>query len=128
MSEIDRNRGGAYTDAMGRIPEAVASMLAEYRSRLERRFGVRLEALRLFGSVARGDSHDESDADLAVIVKNLSEDERVAAMDDAFFSWLDTGRRGPMPSALVWSETEFAALRNAELRIAEEIEREGIAV
>jgi predicted nucleotidyltransferase len=110
-----------------RIPHDLAPLLAAYRSRLESRFGDRLLSLRLFGSRARGDHEPDSDADVAVVVRDLTDDERAEAIDLAFAAWLAAGRPPALLAPLVWSEAEQADRLAAERRIALDIEREGIA-
>jgi uncharacterized protein len=113
---------------VGTIPEALRPSLAEYRDLLVRRFGDRLISLSLFGSRARGDASPDSDVDVAVIVRDLDEAERVEAIDLAFDAWARMGRVGPPLSPLVWSDRQAADYRRRERRLALDIEREGIAV
>lgn len=42
----------------------------EYKSSLQKIYGKRLAEVILFGSFARGENHDESDLDFAIILKN----------------------------------------------------------
>jgi predicted nucleotidyltransferase len=50
------------------IPSELHATLQAYRRLLERAFGARLRAMRLFGSRARGDADVDSDTDVSVIV------------------------------------------------------------
>ncbi len=51
-------------------PEDVQKALADYAAAVRSRYGARLEAVVLFGSRARGDMRPDSDADVAVIIKD----------------------------------------------------------
>ena len=50
---------------------------------LNRIIGDKLDCVILYGSVARGDDRDESDVDIAFVVKTCLNDE----MKNAFFHW-----------------------------------------
>lgn len=113
---------------MARVPPSLEPVLSRYRELLAERFGPRLLSVRLFGSRARGDAEPDSDVDLAVVIRGLTEAERTEAMDRAFEAWRAVGRDGPLLAALVWSEDEHAQRLARERRIALDIEREGIPV
>ena len=61
---------------MRTLPGAVSETLERFRSSLDERFGSRLRELRLFGSWARGEEHEDSDLDVLVIVDALTPEER----------------------------------------------------
>ncbi len=48
----------------------VQQIATEFKAKLEKLYGDELAELILFGSHARGDFHDESDIDFAVVLKN----------------------------------------------------------
>ncbi|WP_435357581.1 nucleotidyltransferase domain-containing protein [Emticicia sp. SJ17W-69] len=48
----------------------VQQIATEFKAELEKLYGDELADLILFGSHARGDFHDESDIDFAVVLKN----------------------------------------------------------
>jgi predicted nucleotidyltransferase len=102
------------------------SSLKEYRRLLERAFGPRLRSLRLFGSRARGDADVDSDADVLVVVDQLTEAERLVVVELAFDAWRNAGGDGPVIAPLPWSAAEQDARRKAERRIALDIDREGL--
>lgn len=50
------------------IPDGVRAALADYKETLQRTFGERLHRAVLFGSFARGVTHDDSDVDVLVLL------------------------------------------------------------
>jgi predicted nucleotidyltransferase len=48
-------------------------ILAKFRAALNEMYGERLERVLLYGSQARGDAHADSDYDVAVFLKDLSD-------------------------------------------------------
>jgi predicted nucleotidyltransferase len=77
-----------------KIPDPITeAALGAFRSRLEERYGADLRRLVLFGSRARGDHRDDSDADVAVFLQSVAYPV-AAQMDmatDAYAVFLDTG-------------------------------------
>jgi uncharacterized protein len=71
--------GSVLTEAAA--PEPILAALRDFRSGLHRRFGDRLRELRLFGSRARGDARQESDADVLVVLDEVSRPDFVTVMD-----------------------------------------------
>jgi uncharacterized protein len=111
----------------GKLPKAVVEAAGAYRGFLWERFGDRLLDVRVFGSNARGDADDDSDVDIAVIIRDLSESDRTEAIDLAFRAWkLDPSPR--ILSPLVWSEAELEDRIRTERRIAYDILTDGIQV
>ena len=99
--------------------------LKDLKESLRRLLGDRLLKIVLFGSRARGDSDQDSDYDVAVIVRGLTIElkhqilDRVAEIELEYLTPL---------SILVLSEVEFERLKAKERRIALDIEREGIPI
>ncbi|HEX3984661.1 MAG TPA: nucleotidyltransferase domain-containing protein [Acidisoma sp.] len=55
-------------------PAAVADpILKRFRAALDELYGDRIERVVLFGSRARGDAHEDSDYDVAVFLKDLTD-------------------------------------------------------
>ena len=52
--------------------QIVQQIAKEFKGKLEKLYGDELADLILFGSHARGDFHEESDIDFAVVLKNPS--------------------------------------------------------
>ncbi|MDP2755765.1 MAG: nucleotidyltransferase domain-containing protein [Nitrospirota bacterium] len=98
-------------------------ILIELKNTLKEFLGDRMTKLILYGSRARGDYDDESDIDVAIIVRGLTRElknqilDMVADIEIKYFMPLST---------LVISEDDFELLKKRERRIALDIEREGI--
>jgi predicted nucleotidyltransferase len=96
--------------------------LRELKDSLKEFLGDRIR-LVLYGSRVRGDYVNESDIDIAVIVRNLNRELKNQILDkiaDVELKYLT-----PL-STLVLSEDDFTSLKNRERRIAMDIEKEGI--
>lgn len=124
--------GGKYPSGMGRararsIPTPVREALSRYRQKLEARFPGRLADLRLHGSYARGDFHDQSDVDVLVLVRDLHfpEDREAASLAFDVENEIDFALA---ISPLVRSPEGYRELIDRERLIALDIERDGIAV
>lgn len=92
--------------------------LTAFAARVRERFGARLAELRLFGSRARGEGHEESDLDLLVLVDGLTREERREVLDLAFDVGLASGL---MLSPLAQDSQQW----RRDLPLAVAIEREG---
>lgn len=96
-----------------------------FKERLAGRFGARLETVKLYGSYARGDQHEESDMDVLALVRGLTHDEKVEAIGIGTEVSLETGA---WLAPLVMDPVAFDKLRQLEARLALDIDREGIAL
>lgn len=107
-----------------------ATLLAGERAALQdlvhfvrERFGSRVRDLRLFGSRARGEGHEESDVDVLVVIDDLTNDERMVI-------WHYTGRlldaHDVTVGAFVLPTGRWQELCTRERLIAREIQRDGI--
>jgi predicted nucleotidyltransferase len=100
-----------------------ATAIHEFISAAREMLGPVLKAVRLFGSRARGEGHEYSDLDLALIVETGARARRHEIYDLAF----DIGlAHGVALAPLVLEEQRLEVLRQRERRIACEIEVEGI--
>jgi len=98
-----------------------------FKARLQADLGERLAEVRVYGSRARGDSRPDSDLDLCVLVED---DEhqltgQVARLAYEVYAELE------LPFVLspyVVSRRHFELLLARELRLAQDILREGVAV
>lgn len=108
-----------------RLPPAIRLALTEYAERLRGVFGQRVVELRLFGSYARGEAHEDSDVDVLVVIDDLTDLEIGAVAGEAAPIIQSTGlplAPLPMPSA------QLASLRQQGRALAGALDREGIAL
>ena len=107
------------------LTKAEKKAVAEIKRRVLMLVGDRLKGFSLFGSKARGDSDDQSDVDLAILIDELSQTEKrkiIGLVADC------EGRYLVVVSPLILSMTSFDGLKTRERRIALNIELEGIAL
>lgn len=97
--------------------------LKELKQSLENLLGPHAFRMVLFGSRARGDYSDESDVDVAILVRRLTREMKHRILDKV--AEIELEYLLPI-SVLVFSEDEFDHLKYRERRIAIDIEREGI--
>jgi len=98
-------------------------ILRDLKKNLEHLLGDRLVNILLFGSRARGDFSDESDIDVAIIVRELTQKLKDKILDEV--AQLELEYDMPI-SLLVFSEEDYHHLKKRERRIVLDIEREGI--
>lgn len=97
--------------------------IREFIARARDLLGADLRSARLFGSRARGEGHEESDLDIALLVSPEGRARRHALYDLAF----DVGlAHGVELAPLVLEERRFQELKDRERLIARDIEIEGI--
>jgi uncharacterized protein len=102
-----------------------AAAVRKFVARVRELLGTELRDVRLFGSRARGEGHEHSDIDLALIVAPGGRGRRYAVYDLAF----DVGLEHSVDLApLVLEEQQFEELKKRERLLALDIEREGIAL
>ncbi|MFN2543403.1 MAG: nucleotidyltransferase domain-containing protein [Actinomycetota bacterium] len=77
-------------EALSRLEPEERDWVRRFRDEARSVLGERLRDLRLFGSRARGEKHEESDIDLLVLVAALDDDTRTLLVDLAFSisTWL----------------------------------------
>lgn len=106
------------------IPVNVGRALEGLKRRLAARFGPAFIELRLFGSYARGEQHDESDVDVVLLfAEELDPDVVRALFDDVTQVEL---KEGLVISPKVWSVAQFRRMAEEEQQIALDIEEQGI--
>jgi predicted nucleotidyltransferase len=97
--------------------------IAELKEVLEKLLDNRLMIFNLYGSKAKGDYGNESDTDIAIIVRGLSKKQKkqifnvIADIEVKYFTPL---------SVLLLSDKDFESLKRKERRISLDIERDGI--
>lgn len=99
--------------------------LKELRESLKEFLGDHILRMMLFGSRARGDYGDDSDIDIAIIVRGLNRKLKHQILDKV--AEIELEYLMPL-SVLVLSEDEFNRLKKRERRIALDIDREGISL
>ncbi|HEY6213473.1 MAG TPA: nucleotidyltransferase domain-containing protein [Vicinamibacterales bacterium] len=106
------------------VPPLVKEHLDAFVGGLRSRFGARLRSVRLFGSYARGEAHEESDVDCLVLLDRVDRADDHAVTDLAADLTWQIG--GVVISPLTMSEEAFEAWKATERRTPLEIDREGI--
>jgi predicted nucleotidyltransferase len=71
----------ALEEVLARLKPEDRQGVEEFRDSVRRHFGPRLRDLRLFGSKARGDDHEESDIDVLVLLDGCESRDRDAVWD-----------------------------------------------
>jgi len=97
--------------------------LTDLKESLKDFLGDRLRRMILFGSMARGDFTEESDIDVAIIIRGLTRELKHQILDRV--AEVELKHLKPV-STLLLSEDEFNRLKRRERRIALDIEREGV--
>jgi predicted nucleotidyltransferase len=104
---------------------AIWQIAKEYKSVLHNLYGNELAELVLFGSYARGDQHDESDVDFAIVLH----DNHIRTADDRIkTSFIDSRlslKYGLMLSSLVIS---FHTKQTSMQGVYQDIRKEGIII
>jgi uncharacterized protein len=122
---VSRESGRCYNAAMpaprltGREMKAIRLL----KPRLTELLGERLQRIILFGSKARGDFDEDSDLDLAILVDDLDRQLKRQIIDVVAEVELELLT---VLSTLVMSTADFEQMKRREIRLAEDIEREGI--
>lgn len=98
-------------------------ILQELKESLKELCGDQILKMVLFGSRARGDFDEDSDIDIALIVRGLTPKLKDKILDNVAEFEL---RHDVVLSVLILSEEDFNRLKERERRIALDIEREGI--
>jgi predicted nucleotidyltransferase len=86
-----------------------------------------LRELVLFGSQARGDAAEESDADVLVVVDDLTEAERREVLDLSWYAGA-AGDEYVSIAPLAYSTAQVGDLRARERRLMREIARDGLVL
>lgn len=103
----------------------LAGILAEYAAALRERFGRSVVALRLFGSHARGEAHEDSDVDVAVVLDRVDWDTKRQVIDIATDISLKHGVR---ISPAIFDHETYEHWRSQERALVVDIESQGVPV
>lgn len=103
----------------------ISNALQELKTSLTARLGTSLVKLVMFGSRARGDYDDDSDIDIAIVIKGLDSKLKNEIID--LIADIEVEYLVPL-STLVLSQFDFDNLMKRERRIALDIDCEGIAL
>jgi predicted nucleotidyltransferase len=110
------------------MPDArTETALRAFRDRLQERYGTQLQGLTLFGSRARGDHREDSDADVAVFLQSVA-DPVAAQMDmasDAYAVFLDTDI---LIQPWAFGGTPDQAARDRAMDVLDKVRTEGITL
>lgn len=110
------------------MPDIISNIVYMFSVQARRLLGAKLSKIILYGSYARGDFRDNSDVDVMILVKDMTEDEiRVAEealCDIAFDIELE---RGIHISAILKDENQFESWENT-LPFYINVRREGVEI
>jgi uncharacterized protein len=122
---ISRGLGRWYNAPMPapRLTDQEMKAIGLLKNRLTELLGERLRRIVLFGSKARGDFDEDSDLDLAILVHDLDRQSKRQIIDVVAEVELELLT---VLSTLVMSTSDFERMKKREIRLAEDIEREGI--
>ena len=125
LGQLEHRTGSIMRTSSDVLPLEAASRLAEYRS-LVRQALPGVERMILFGSRARGLSHEDSDYDVAVLFRDLSDTRSVRRiLSDLAYDHVLSGffiRPIPLPSLYLDPADGHAT------ELAEDIARDGVEV
>ncbi len=103
--------------------EAVGVAVARYAEELRRRFGNAVLDVRLFGSFARAQAHEDSDVDVAVVLEQVDRRTRGEVIDLA----TDVGLPLDLHiSPTIFDRETWERWRRQERPLVMDIERDGV--
>jgi uncharacterized protein len=103
----------------------VQEALRRFRDDVRAAAGDNLVALRLFGSYARGEAHEDSDVDVAVVVRQATWADRRVILDVAADISLDLEL---CLSPTILPVEQYELWRRQDRALVRDIEREGVAL
>ncbi len=114
-------------DDLGLKPNERAA-LVELRDALRGQFGERLVKFVLFGSKARGESDEESDVDVLLVIRDFDKEKDLDEWNELEDRAFEIGRmrHGVAFNTIEYSQSEYEYERRREIPLITNIEREGI--
>lgn len=110
------------------MPDLISNIVYMFSAQARKLLGAKLSKIILYGSYARGDFRDNSDVDVMILVKDMTENEirlaEEALCDIAFDIELE---RGTHISAILKDETQFESWENT-LPFYINVRREGVEI
>lgn len=110
------------------MPDIISNIICDFAIQVRNLLGNKLSKIILYGSYARGDYQNNSDADIMILVKDMSNDEiRVVEetlCDFAFDMELETGLH---ISALIENEQHFESWERT-LPFFANVRKEGVVI
>jgi len=103
----------------------VQQIAKEYKAALQEIYGDDLAELILFGSYARGDQHEESDVDFAVVFRDQHRDSFDDGVKTTKLASRLSLKYGLMVSPLT---TNFQKKQSSMMGVYQEIRKEGIVI
>jgi predicted nucleotidyltransferase len=100
--------------------------LATFVDHLRQRYGDDLLRVRLFGSKARGDYHEESDFDLLIVLRMDHGDYRRHWNELVDLAWDIQLAYGMIISFILKDQTNYARMQRDKLLLARSIEQDGV--
>lgn len=100
--------------------------LAAFVEHLRQRYGDDLLRVRLFGSKARGDFHEESDFDLLIVLRMDHADYRRHWNELVDLAWDIQLTHGIIISFVLKDESNYARMQRDGLLLARNIEQDGV--
>ncbi len=100
--------------------------LATFVDRLRQRYGDDLLRVRLFGSKARGDFHEESDFDLLIVLRMDYGDYRRHWNELVDLAWDIQLAYSIIISFILKDQTNYARMQRDKLLLARSIEQDGV--
>ncbi len=106
-----------------RLTQNEQKVLEDFKKHLARKFGPRLVLLKLFGSKARGDFHQESDLDVIIVLKDLKEQDNnwISAL-----SWELSLKHNVFISEIIFSDSQWTMYQTKRFSLARNVKEEGI--
>lgn len=107
------------------MPAAVRNVLTAFTTRVRGELGSQVTAIRLFGSHARGETSEDSDIDVLVLLREVDFERKKQILDVAGDLWADTGL---LVSPVVIGFELYHKWRRQERPLVMAIEREGTSL